>query len=119
MALKGPERISALIVQNGNAYEEGLSEFWDPIKAYWAEKTDERRQAIAFILKLRHGQAAVHGGGAGPQPGSTPTCGSTTTRSSPAPATRTSSWICSTTTAATSRCTRNSMPSSATTSHRR
>ncbi|MEU7610596.1 alpha/beta hydrolase [Micromonospora sp. NPDC049204] len=50
MALKGPERISALIVQNGNAYEEGLSEFWDPIKAYWAEKTDERRQAIAFIL---------------------------------------------------------------------
>ncbi|MCG5452422.1 MULTISPECIES: alpha/beta fold hydrolase [Micromonospora] len=51
MALKGPERISALIVQNGNAYEEGLSPFWDPIKAYWAEKTDEHRQAIAFILK--------------------------------------------------------------------
>ncbi|MEU0549196.1 alpha/beta hydrolase [Micromonospora sp. NPDC005979] len=50
LALKRPERVSALIVQNGNAYEEGLSEFWNPIKAYWAEKTDERRQAIAFIL---------------------------------------------------------------------
>ncbi|MET8252221.1 alpha/beta hydrolase [Micromonospora sp. NPDC005197] len=50
LALKGPERVGALIVQNGNAYEEGLSDFWDPIKAYWAEKIDERRQAIAFIL---------------------------------------------------------------------
>jgi len=34
LALKHPERVSALIVQNGNAYEEGLKEFWDPVKAY-------------------------------------------------------------------------------------
>ena len=33
LALKHPERVSALIVQNGNAYEEGLKAFWDPIKA--------------------------------------------------------------------------------------
>ena len=37
LALKHPERVSALIVQNGNAYEGGLREFWDPVKAYWAE----------------------------------------------------------------------------------
>ena len=37
LALKHPERVTGLIVQNGNAYEEGLKEFWDPIKAYWAD----------------------------------------------------------------------------------
>jgi pimeloyl-ACP methyl ester carboxylesterase len=37
LALKHPERVSALIVQNGNAYDEGLKEFWDPIKAYWSD----------------------------------------------------------------------------------
>ena len=35
IAVKHPERVESLIVQNGNAYEEGLREFWDPIKAYW------------------------------------------------------------------------------------
>ena len=39
LALKHPERVSALVVQNGNAYEEGLKAFWDPIKAYWREDT--------------------------------------------------------------------------------
>ena len=37
LALKHPERITALVVQNGNAYDEGLKEFWDPIKAYWSD----------------------------------------------------------------------------------
>jgi pimeloyl-ACP methyl ester carboxylesterase len=37
LALKHPDRVSALIVQNGNAYVEGLKAFWDPIKAYWAD----------------------------------------------------------------------------------
>lgn len=37
LALKHPDRVTALIVQNGNAYEEGLRDFWTPIKAYWAE----------------------------------------------------------------------------------
>jgi pimeloyl-ACP methyl ester carboxylesterase len=46
LALKHPERVSALVVQNGNAYEEGLRGFWDPIKAYWAEGTRERREAL-------------------------------------------------------------------------
>jgi len=42
LALKHPERVSALIVQNGNAYEEGLREFWTPIKAYWADPDKNR-----------------------------------------------------------------------------
>ncbi|WEK46251.1 MAG: alpha/beta hydrolase [Candidatus Andeanibacterium colombiense] len=50
LALKHPERVSGLIIQNGNAYEEGLREFWDPIKAYWAEDTPERRQAMAAMV---------------------------------------------------------------------
>jgi pimeloyl-ACP methyl ester carboxylesterase len=46
LALRHPERVTALVVQNGNAYEEGLREFWAPIKAYWAEGTPERRNAL-------------------------------------------------------------------------
>ncbi|MDO6414256.1 alpha/beta fold hydrolase [Sphingomonas sp. BIUV-7] len=52
LALKHPERVEALIVQNGNAYTEGLAAFWDPIKAYWAEKTPERRAALAGLVTL-------------------------------------------------------------------
>ena len=39
LALLHPERVQGLIVQNGNAYVEGLGAFWDPIKKYWAEPT--------------------------------------------------------------------------------
>lgn len=52
LALKDPGRITGLIVQNGNAYEEGLKEFWDPIKAYWAEGTSEARNALRKLLTL-------------------------------------------------------------------
>ncbi len=51
LALKHPERVSALIVQNGNAYEEGLKEFWDPIKAYWADGSDAHREALAVLVQ--------------------------------------------------------------------
>ncbi|KPC49866.1 alpha/beta fold hydrolase [Amantichitinum ursilacus] len=47
LALKHPERVSALISQNGNAYEEGLGDAWDPIRRYWAEPTPEHRQFVA------------------------------------------------------------------------
>jgi pimeloyl-ACP methyl ester carboxylesterase len=50
LALKHPERVSALIIQNGNAYTEGLRAFWDPIKAYWAEPTPAHREAIGFLV---------------------------------------------------------------------
>ena len=46
LALEHPERVTALIVQNGNAYDEGLREFWDPIKAYWASGSQEHRDAM-------------------------------------------------------------------------
>jgi pimeloyl-ACP methyl ester carboxylesterase len=46
IAVKHPERVESLIVQNGNAYEEGLKEFWDPIKAYWKEKSKENADVL-------------------------------------------------------------------------
>jgi pimeloyl-ACP methyl ester carboxylesterase len=49
LALKHPERVQGLIVQNGNAYEEGLLKFWDPIKTYWKEPTPENRAALYFL----------------------------------------------------------------------
>jgi pimeloyl-ACP methyl ester carboxylesterase len=52
LALKHPERVSALIVQNGNAYEEGLREFWDPIKAYWASGSAQDREAQSDLLTM-------------------------------------------------------------------
>jgi pimeloyl-ACP methyl ester carboxylesterase len=50
LALKHPDRVTALIVQNGNAYEEGLKEFWDPIKVYWKSDTPENREALSFLV---------------------------------------------------------------------
>ena len=46
-----PERITAIISQNGNAYEEGLSEGWNPIQKYWKEPTPENRAALREFLK--------------------------------------------------------------------
>jgi len=46
VALKHPERVTALVIQNGNAYEEGLQEFWKPIKAYWASGQPAQREVL-------------------------------------------------------------------------
>lgn len=43
---KNPSRVTGFVIQNGNAYAEGLREFWDPIKAYWAEPSVENREAL-------------------------------------------------------------------------
>jgi pimeloyl-ACP methyl ester carboxylesterase len=51
LAMKHPERITAIISQNGNAYEEGLSEGWNPIRAYWQEASQANREALRDILK--------------------------------------------------------------------
>lgn len=51
LALRHPERVQALIVQNGNAYDEGLLGFWDPIKKYWNEATTENRTALHFVVE--------------------------------------------------------------------
>ncbi len=50
LVLKHPERVQSFIVQNGNAYEEGLLEFWDPIKAWWKDKTDENEKKLHYLV---------------------------------------------------------------------
>ncbi len=52
IALNHPERITGLIVQNGNAYVEGLGEFWNPIKTYWADRTDKNAEPLKGFLNL-------------------------------------------------------------------
>jgi pimeloyl-ACP methyl ester carboxylesterase len=51
LALRHPERITAVISQNGNAYLEGLSEGWNPIQAYWKDPSPENRAALRAFLK--------------------------------------------------------------------
>jgi len=47
IASKHPERIESLIIQNGNAYDEGLEAFWDPFKSYWKEKTAKTEATLS------------------------------------------------------------------------
>ena len=49
---KNPEKVSAFIIQNGNAYEEGLREFWDPIKAYWSDPSAANRDELRSLLTI-------------------------------------------------------------------
>lgn len=53
LASNDPERVTALTVQNGNAYDEGLQQFWDPIKAYWTTGTSAEREAIRWLTSLK------------------------------------------------------------------
>ncbi|WP_322049235.1 alpha/beta hydrolase [Paraburkholderia sp. J67] len=50
VAMSHPERVTAIISQNGNAYEEGLSEGWNPIQRYWQDPSDANRQALRELL---------------------------------------------------------------------
>jgi pimeloyl-ACP methyl ester carboxylesterase len=50
VALAHPERVTAIISQNGNAYEEGLSDGWNPIRAYWKEQSQANRDALRAML---------------------------------------------------------------------
>ena len=52
IAVKHPEKVEALIVQNGNAYEEGLGEFWEPLRAYWSEPNEKNKNALKKFLTL-------------------------------------------------------------------
>jgi pimeloyl-ACP methyl ester carboxylesterase len=51
LAVKHPDRITAIISQNGNAYEEGLSDGWNPIRAYWEDRSQAKRDALRAFLK--------------------------------------------------------------------
>jgi pimeloyl-ACP methyl ester carboxylesterase len=50
LAMRQPERITAIISQNGNAYEEGLSSGWNPIRAYWEDASQANREALRAFL---------------------------------------------------------------------
>jgi len=50
LAAKHPEQVQSLIIQNGNAYKEGLREFWDPIRTYWNEKTADNAEPLAGFI---------------------------------------------------------------------
>jgi pimeloyl-ACP methyl ester carboxylesterase len=52
LALEQPDRVTALVVQNGNAYEEGLREFWEPLKAYWRSGSKSDREAMRAAATL-------------------------------------------------------------------
>jgi pimeloyl-ACP methyl ester carboxylesterase len=51
LAVRHPDRITAIISQNGNAYEEGLSDGWNPIRAYWQDPSPANREALRAFLK--------------------------------------------------------------------
>jgi pimeloyl-ACP methyl ester carboxylesterase len=50
LAVRHPDRVTAIISQNGNAYEEGLSDGWNPIRAYWQEPSQANREALRSFL---------------------------------------------------------------------
>jgi pimeloyl-ACP methyl ester carboxylesterase len=50
IAVRHPERVTAIISQNGNAYIEGLSDGWNPIRAYWQDASDANRKALRAFL---------------------------------------------------------------------
>jgi pimeloyl-ACP methyl ester carboxylesterase len=51
LAVRQPDRVTAIITQNGNAYTEGLSDGWNPIRAYWKDPTQANRDAIRMLLQ--------------------------------------------------------------------
>jgi pimeloyl-ACP methyl ester carboxylesterase len=52
LALRHPEKVAGFVIQNGNAYDGGLLEFWDPIKKYWNDHSSESETGIAHLVKL-------------------------------------------------------------------
>lgn len=53
LATEHPDRITALVVQNGNAYTEGLQKFWEPIQKYWTSGSKADREAIRWLTSLK------------------------------------------------------------------
>lgn len=62
LAMARPERVTAIVSQNGNAYEEGLGDAWLPIQHYWKEPTEENRAAIRKVLNAEGMRREYHTG---------------------------------------------------------
>ena len=62
LAVKNPDRVTGFIVQNGNAYNEGIEAFWDPIKAYWNTGAAKEREAIRWLTTLKATSWQYHNG---------------------------------------------------------
>ena len=60
LALKHPDRITAIISQNGNAYEEGLSEGWNPIRAYWEDASPAKSAGAPRLPRARDDPLAIY-----------------------------------------------------------
>ena len=52
LAAKHPQQVQALVIQNGNAHEEGLRDFWKPFKAYWSDRNEANAAALRKFLEL-------------------------------------------------------------------
>ena len=52
LAMKHPEQITGLVVQNGNAFEEGLTDFWNEFRAFWKDRNKENTDAMHKLVKL-------------------------------------------------------------------
>ena len=119
IASQQPARITALISQNGNAYLDGITPFWEPLLAYAADGVTNAEPVRASLEPA--GRSGCTRTACRPigWTGCRRTTGRWTRPGSTAPATRRSSWRCSGTTGSTSSCTRSSRSTSASTSHRR
>ena len=118
VAASHPERVESLIIQNGNAYEEGLQEFWNPIRMYWKEKTEQNAQVLRDSLLTIEATKWQHTHGVRNVETIAPDNCSTTSSCWIAPATRTSRSSFSTATEPTRRTIPSGRPTSDATSHR-
>ncbi|KAF9456662.1 alpha/beta hydrolase fold protein [Collybia nuda] len=66
LALSRPDAITAIVSQNGNAFEEGLGEFWGSIRRYWEDPSKEKRDSIRFLLTMDLTKLQYCGGEANP-----------------------------------------------------
>ncbi len=62
LATLHPERVTAFLVQNGNAYDEGIGKFWDPIKAYWKTGAQKEREGIRWLMSSKATQWQYYNG---------------------------------------------------------
>jgi pimeloyl-ACP methyl ester carboxylesterase len=66
LAMANPEKITGIVTQNGNAYEEGLSKEWDPIRIYWQDPSQTNREALRDFVSTKATWFQYHEGASDP-----------------------------------------------------